>query len=77
MAIKGGSVTHASTRSVHFSHCDVTKWEDQLALFQKAKSVSPTGNIDIVIANAGISGPDPIFMNEGIVGSMLGHSIAC
>ena len=54
--------------SVHFAACDVTKWEDQLALFQKAKSVSTSGKIDIVVANAGIAGPDPVFLNaEGMV----------
>ena len=38
----------------HFQHCDVTKWEDQLALFQAAVRSSPTGGIDAVVANAGV-----------------------
>ncbi|RMZ89588.1 hypothetical protein DV736_g3201, partial [Chaetothyriales sp. CBS 134916] len=44
-----------------FVHADVTVWEDQLALFKHALSKSPTRRIDIVIANAGVSGFDDVF----------------
>ncbi len=47
-----------------FSFCNVNKWDDQIDLFRKTKSVSPAGTVDIVIANAGIAGPDPVFLND-------------
>lgn len=40
--------------------CDVVKWEDQARLFKVAKEKSPNGGIDVVIANAGIYGPDTL-----------------
>lgn len=43
----------------------MTSWEDQLALFKLAISKSPRKSIDIVVANAGISGPDDVFTIEG------------
>lgn len=45
--------------------CDVTKWEDQLEMFREAVNFSPSGNIDIVVANAGlVSLQDSIFTPE-------------
>ncbi|KAJ5521058.1 hypothetical protein N7463_001511 [Penicillium fimorum] len=41
-----------------FVQCNVTVWEEQLAVFEAATARSPTHKIDIVIANAGIAGPD-------------------
>jgi NAD(P)-dependent dehydrogenase (short-subunit alcohol dehydrogenase family) len=41
----------------HFSHCDVTVWEDQVALFEAAARSSPHGGIDVVVANAGVLDP--------------------
>jgi NAD(P)-dependent dehydrogenase (short-subunit alcohol dehydrogenase family) len=52
-------------RLVHFARCDVTQWEDQAALFKLAVEKSKSGNIDLVVANAGISGQDPVFLNPG------------
>lgn len=47
--------------------CDVTKWEDQLEMFREAVKFSPTGNIDIVVANAGLAVPqDSIFTPESM-----------
>lgn len=43
-----------------FVKCDVSSWEDQLNVFRVAKEKSPSGGIDIVIANAGIYGPDTL-----------------
>lgn len=40
--------------------CDVTQWEDQKNLFKVARENSPSGRIDVVIANAGIYGPDAL-----------------
>ncbi|PIA93036.1 5'-hydroxyaverantin dehydrogenase [Cercospora beticola] len=46
---------------VAFVPCDVLKWRDQLALFKTALEKSPSKTIDIVIANAGVSGTDSVF----------------
>ena len=40
--------------------CDVTKWDEQLALFKEAIAHSPNKRIDIVVANAGIGTNDDI-----------------
>lgn len=52
----------SSRDSIIFSKCDVTVWEDQVALFETAKAKSPSGGIDIVIANAGIFKEDLFFV---------------
>lgn len=39
----------------HFVHVDVTLWPSQAALFQEAVRLSPTGELDAVVASAGIS----------------------
>ena len=52
------------SKSTTFAKCDVTSWENQAEVFKKAKQVSPSGRIDIVIANAGISGQDEVVMND-------------
>jgi NAD(P)-dependent dehydrogenase (short-subunit alcohol dehydrogenase family) len=39
---------------LHYQHCDVTSWADQVSLFQTAITSSPTGGIDAVVAAAGI-----------------------
>lgn len=38
-----------------FVKCDIRNWEDQVKLFETAKSKSPSNSVDIVVANAGIS----------------------
>lgn len=52
------------TRSAKFVKCDVTKWDQQLALFKDAIASSPSHRVDIVSANAGISGQDDIFTTD-------------
>lgn len=42
----------------------MTSWSSQLALFKHALAASPTNAIDIVVANAGISGQDPVWQIE-------------
>lgn len=49
---------------MQYVKCDVTSWEDQLAAFKAAITKSPTASVDIVVANAGVSGSDEFF--EGI-----------
>ncbi|CAG8221545.1 unnamed protein product [Penicillium salamii] len=48
-----------------FIRCDVTKWEEQVRLFQDAVAFSETGKISHVIANAGIHRPDDVFLYSG------------
>jgi NAD(P)-dependent dehydrogenase (short-subunit alcohol dehydrogenase family) len=52
---------NCSPSSVKFVKCNVVSWSEQLAVFKEALAFSPTGRIDIVVANAGISGADPVF----------------
>lgn len=40
----------------HFVRCDVTNWQSQVDLFKTAIKLSPSKQIDAVVANAGISG---------------------
>ncbi|KAF9889085.1 hypothetical protein FE257_008062 [Aspergillus nanangensis] len=47
-----------------FVPCNVTDFESQRTLFRKAIENSPSKTVDIAIANAGITGPDPIFYGE-------------
>ena len=54
---------------VKFVKCNVTVWVDQLAAFKTAISSSPSGRVDVVIANAGISGGDPVFLDDGMAGT--------
>lgn len=58
-------VTIVFNRNAKFIPCDVTSWEDQLAMFKSAMANSPRKSVDIVVANAGISGPDEAFNIEG------------
>jgi NAD(P)-dependent dehydrogenase (short-subunit alcohol dehydrogenase family) len=44
--------------------CDVRSWADQAAAFKKARENSPNKSIDIVVANAGVAGMDPVFALE-------------
>lgn len=43
------------TDKVRFVKCEITKWEDQVQMFETAISQSPSKSCDIVLANAGIS----------------------
>lgn len=38
-----------------FVECNITDWDQQKAVFDTAKSKSPSNSVDVVIANAGIS----------------------
>ncbi|KAG4277737.1 hypothetical protein FPRO04_06980 [Fusarium proliferatum] len=38
-----------------FVKCDIRDWDQQKAMFETAKSQSPSNSVDVVIANAGIS----------------------
>jgi NAD(P)-dependent dehydrogenase (short-subunit alcohol dehydrogenase family) len=45
--------------SVVFQHCDITVYDQQLALFERAEN--RFGGVDIVVANAGVLDPDDRF----------------
>lgn len=47
-----------------YRRCDVTVWEDQVALFDEANRMSPHGGIDVVVPNAGVLIPDESFNFE-------------
>ncbi|KAK6429201.1 hypothetical protein LTR95_014653, partial [Oleoguttula sp. CCFEE 5521] len=47
-----------------FVRCDVLCWQEQLHLFKTAILRSPTKGIDIVLANAGISGQDDVCLDK-------------
>lgn len=42
-------------------------------MFKKAKANSPAKSCDVVIANAGVSGPDEIFASSGLEGKTPVH----
>jgi NAD(P)-dependent dehydrogenase (short-subunit alcohol dehydrogenase family) len=46
---------NADGRKCAFIKCDIRDWDQQKAMFEKAKSQSPSNSVDVVIANAGIS----------------------
>ncbi|KAJ5349931.1 Short-chain dehydrogenase/reductase SDR [Penicillium brevicompactum] len=61
----GGSKLEEELERAKFVPCDITKWDDQVRLFQQALLFSPTGKISHVVANAGIHRPDDIFSYSG------------
>ncbi|KAJ3496564.1 hypothetical protein NLG97_g2570 [Lecanicillium saksenae] len=50
-----------------FIKVDVGSWDDQLKMFKLALEKSPGHRLDIVIANAGHSGRDPIYWDDSAV----------
>lgn len=40
---------------VAYVKCDIRNWDDQIRMFETARTKSPNKSVDIVIANAGIS----------------------
>lgn len=58
--------------NVQFVRCDTRDWDQQVMMFKKAKANSPAKSCDIVIANAGVSGPDEIFASSGLEGGFRG-----
>jgi NAD(P)-dependent dehydrogenase (short-subunit alcohol dehydrogenase family) len=51
--------------SIKFVRCDVTNWDDQVNLFRTAATMTPSGKIDHVVANAGIAIDDEVFSYDG------------
>lgn len=57
-------VSELGQDKVSFVRCDTRAWEDQAILFKTAIEQSPSHSIDVVLANAGISGMDPVFHDQ-------------
>ena len=57
-------VSELGQDKVAFVKCDTRVWEDQASLFKTASEKSPSRGIDIVLANAGITGLDPVFNDK-------------
>lgn len=57
-------VSELGSDNVAFVPCDVVAWKDQVKLFKTALDKSPSKTIDVVVANAGISGQDDVFLQE-------------
>lgn len=47
-------------RNAQFTKCDVSSWDDQVAMFKKAIANSPHQSCDIVLANAGLGRKDDL-----------------
>ena len=60
----GNKLQQELSSSTTFAKCDVTSWASQLSVFKKAKEVSKTSRIDIVVANAGIGASDDIISDD-------------
>ena len=61
---RGEEIAEEFGPKVVFVPGDVRNWEDQKALFNAALRLSPSNAIDIVFANAGITGGDDNFEAE-------------
>ena len=58
------------TASIKFVRCDVTNWDDQVNLFHTAASMTSSGTIDHVVANAGIAIEDEVFSYDGMASAV-------
>jgi NAD(P)-dependent dehydrogenase (short-subunit alcohol dehydrogenase family) len=57
-------VSELGQDKVAFVKCDTRVWEDQASLFKTASERSPSRGVDIVLANAGITGLDSVFQDQ-------------
>lgn len=57
----GASAEKELAPNAVFVPCDVRKWEDLVAAFEKAVAASPRHSLDVVIANAGTIGADDVY----------------
>lgn len=57
-------VNDLGSDKVAFVKCDTRVWSDQVNLFKTAIVHSPSHSVDIVLANAGISGLDNVFQDN-------------
>ncbi|KAG7567085.1 hypothetical protein FFLO_01211 [Filobasidium floriforme] len=59
--VESGRELEKELPGTKFVKCDTTSWEDQVKLFDEAKSFSNNGGIHYVVANAGITKQDDVF----------------
>lgn len=52
---RGNALQNELGEQSRFVKCDITKWDDQVKMFEVAIADSPSKSCDVVIANAGIS----------------------
>lgn len=57
----GASAEKELAPNAVFMQCDVRKWEDLVAAFEKAVEASPRHSLDVVISNAGTIGADDVY----------------
>ena len=57
-------VSELGQDNVAFVKCDTRVWDDQASLFKTAFEKSLSRSVDIVLANAGISGWDAVFNDQ-------------
>lgn len=57
-------VLELGENNVAFVKCDTREWQDQATLFKTAVERSPSHSVDVVFANAGIAGQDPVFHDQ-------------
>jgi NAD(P)-dependent dehydrogenase (short-subunit alcohol dehydrogenase family) len=67
---------NANGENAAFVKCDIRNWDDQVNLFETARSRSPNGSVDVVIANAGISrsSGDSLWVLDGM-SIFSGHNL--
>ncbi|KAF3018813.1 hypothetical protein E8E14_004095 [Neopestalotiopsis sp. 37M] len=63
--VAAGTRLASELPATRFVSCDVTKWEDQVHLFEEATNFSPSKKIHYVVANAGIAPKDDVFSFDG------------
>ncbi|ETS75329.1 hypothetical protein PFICI_12273 [Pestalotiopsis fici W106-1] len=63
--IAAGARLASGLPTTRFVSCDVSKWEDQVHLFEEAAKFSPSKKVHYVVANAGIAPKDDVFAFEG------------
>jgi len=56
--------TATGNDNLHYIHCDVTDWQSQVDFFRSAIQLSPNGGIDAVVANAGMTDPQPLLFQN-------------
>ncbi|KAE8155124.1 hypothetical protein BDV25DRAFT_135167 [Aspergillus avenaceus] len=62
--VEKGRKLEADLPNTKYTPCDVSKWTDQVHLFNEAISFSPTSTISYVVANAGIHRRDEVFLHN-------------
>lgn len=72
-------LNEAGGQKCAFLECDIRNWDDQTALFETARTKSPSLSVDVVLANAGISrnSGDSLWDLQGLSYSNTLHFFRC